>query len=124
MTRDKIGMLLSVGCLIHCILFPLILPMIPLLGFTVEHQAMWHIVLLIPIVIIAIIAFIPGYKKHKLAEILVTAFVGIICLIISGIMELVDVDSHALTVLGSINLVLAHYLNHKHSCKCDHHHAS
>lgn len=121
MTRDKIGIILSIGCLIHCILFPLIFPMIPLLGFTLEHQAMWHIGLLIPIVIIAIVAFIPGYRKHKLPEILVIAFIGICFLVSSGVLEAYGIETGALTVLGSLNLVFAHYLNHKHSCKCDHH---
>ena len=39
MNKDKIGIFLSLGCLIHCVLGPLILPILPLFGLTIEHEA-------------------------------------------------------------------------------------
>ena len=125
MNKDKIGIILSIGCLIHCILTPLIIPMLPLFGLAVEHEAFVHLILGSVVLTIAAITFIPGYLKHKDIFIMIAGFSGALIVMATGIGELLSHESYTIfTVLGSIVLVISHYLNHKLSCECLHHHAT
>jgi hypothetical protein len=123
MTKDKIGIALSVGCLIHCILMPLILPLLPLFGLVTRHGFLFHIVMAAIIGVVAYFAFRNGYKKHKVMFPPTIGFMGVLSLFVGGLAELIHVDSIALvtTICGSILLVTAHYFNHKLSCSCKHH---
>lgn len=125
MNKDKLGIILSVGCLIHCILTPLVIPVLPLLGLTMEHEAFVHLILGSAVLIIAATTFIPGYLKHRDIFIMIAGFIGALTVMTTGIGELFNHESYTIfTISGSVILVISHYLNHKLSCECSHHHAT
>lgn len=121
---DKCGVILSVGCLIHCVLLPIILPLLPLLGFVVGHDGKFHLFLSAIIVSTAVMALIPGYLKHKRALPLFFGFWGVSFILVGGVAELFDKDNFNTiipTMIGSCFMVGSHYLNHRFSCLCSHH---
>jgi len=121
---DKLGIFLSFACVLHCILLPIILPLLPFIGFAFDHNGLFHVYLSIIIVAIACITLMPGYLKHHNPEPLGLAFIAACILILSGIIEMKI--GHTLqitlaTVAGSCSMIWAHYTNHKNLCACEHH---
>jgi len=120
---DKVGSVLSIGCAVHCILTPIIIPLLPMLGFFIGHDGYFHLILSALIVGIAALALIPGYLKHHNLAPIISASIGIVLIVSMGIFEhftesiLVIVP----TIVGSSLIVLGHYLNHLSKCECEHH---
>jgi len=113
---DRLGILLSGACLIHCVVvmgLPLILPA---MTFFV-HSPWIHRVFAVFIMLITPMAFIPGYRVHGMNRIIILAYLGV-----GGILMGVFSDgfvseylSHGISVVGSILLVTAHAQNLRHS---------
>jgi len=127
MNKDKLGIALSIGCLAHCILTPIILPILPIFfGFVGNlHGYAIHLWMAIIVSSIAIVAtfgkLISG--EHKKFFPAVLAIIGSCILIVGGIIENEDnlFILLPITISGSICIILAHHLNHKYSCYCNHH---
>jgi uncharacterized membrane protein YeaQ/YmgE (transglycosylase-associated protein family) len=102
---------------------PLVLPLIPLVGLTMKHGFLFHIIIATVIGIVAYLAFRSGFKKHGNSLPTVIGSIGVLLLLIGGALELLHLDGTALmtTVFGSMLLITAHYRNHKYSCSCKHH---
>lgn len=123
-TLDKVGMIISIGCMIHCILLPVVLPLLPLLGLIIGHDGYFHLMLGGLIVLTAVLALIPGIHKHHKMLPLYLGFQGIGLIMAGGVGELTgfpEIASAILTIAGSCLMVSAHYLNHKYTCACVHH---
>jgi MerC mercury resistance protein len=113
---DRLGIAFSSACIVHCVMvafLPLFFP-----ALTVYTHSTWvHIIVGVIILFTSPLAFIPGYRKHGLSWVIGTAFVGLF-LILAGIMmehKVSDQISHAVSILGSLTLVLAHAKNIQHS---------
>ena len=125
---DKIGMVLSIGCVIHCIVLPFVIPLLPFLGFMFDHGSNFHLILAGIIALIASIAFVPGYLKHKSFAPSIVALIGIATIIGTGLIEKFD-EHHAnhpslliiTMAVGSVFIVIGHWGNHILSCRCKHH---
>ena len=120
---DKMGMALSIGCAIHCMLMPIIIPMLPAIGFVFGHDSKFHIILAFIIISVAGIALLFGYQKHKVNKPLIYASIGCVLSLTTGIVEhyLEHIMITVITILGSMFVAFAHYLNHKYLCRCKHH---
>ena len=121
---DTLGVILSIGCMLHCLLLPIILPTLPLLGFAIGHDGYFHLVLSVLIVGVASLALLPGYYKHKSFMPIKLGTIGIVILISAGILETIiesNIMITLITVIGSIFVTSAHIINHKILCKCSHH---
>ena len=121
---DKIGRVVSFGCMIHCILTPIVLPLLPMMGFLVGYDSHFHLILSGVITLIAGLALIPGYFKHRVSKPLAIGIAGIITIIGCGFIEHIEpTNPYVLptTIYGSALIILSHYLNHKLACKCEHH---
>lgn len=117
---DVVGMVLSIGCVIHCLLFPIILPLLPFIGFTFNHESGFHLILAAIISFTAALALAMGYRKHKMYGPLVLASFGVVLITIMGIAEIFTESPIiiAITVVGSAFIIMGHYFNHKYLCKC------
>lgn len=125
---DRLGLCLSVACLIHCLATPVLLIALPSLSFlVVEHDhahglehghELLHQVLLVILPLLAVLAFIPGYRMHGKRQVFYWAFPGIVALAI-GVILAHDYAALAtgITIFGSVLLVRAHLLNRK-ECAC------
>jgi hypothetical protein len=117
---DRLGLCLSLVCLIHCILTPILLLSIPSLMLIEESGAheWFHRGLFAILPVLAIAAFIPGYLRHKDKRVFFWGAPGI-ALLATGILVFEgQMGPQALTTIaGSLFLIRAHLLN-RHLCAC------
>lgn len=126
--RDRLGICLSMLCLIHCLLTPVIVGLLPvgtLLGF---WQHGFHEVFLIIVPVVALVAFIPGWRTHRDARVWGWGAAGVGLLILGVLIaERLGHGSQLVgpafwselffTSLGGLCLIRAHWLN-RELCVC------
>jgi hypothetical protein len=112
MMWDKIGVSLSGLCLIHCLVLPLVAAVMPWLGGVIEDERI-HLLFAAVTVPVALIAFIPGYLRHRRRSVLALGLVGAALLLLGSVgHDVVGHDwEHTVTVLGGMSLVAGHLLN-------------
>ena len=114
---DKIGIILSGLCAIHCTMTPLVLLFLPALGKIFQSES-FHITMFLIITPVALFTFINCYKQHKSKFILGLGLFALSCLT-GGL--LVEEYSHdlekGLTVLGTACIIVAHVMNIR-TCRC------
>lgn len=117
---DRLGLCLSLLCLIHCILTPIMLLLIPSLMLIEESGAheWFHRGLFAVLPIFAIAAFIPGYLRHRDKRVFYWGTPGLVLLAIGIIVFEGQMGPQALaTIAGSLFLIRAHILN-RQLCAC------
>jgi len=62
--RDWLGMVASIGCAIHCAAMPFVIAYLPALGLSFLADESFHKWMALICFLIAIVAFIPGIRKH------------------------------------------------------------
>jgi MerC mercury resistance protein len=110
---DRIGVAASVVCLIHCLLLPLAVPLLPLLAGFAEAESV-HQGLLVLLSVCAVLAFVPGYRTHRALSVLAYGGLGV-ALLVGGalahdlaVLEGLDTP---LTVIGGVVLIVTHLVN-------------
>lgn len=126
--RDRLGIALSMLCLIHCLLTPAIVGLLPvgaMLGF---WQHGFHEVFLIVVPLVALIAFVPGWRAHRDGRVWSWGASGV-ALLIAGVMVAEAMGHDApmtwpalltellFTSVGGACLIRAHMLN-RALCVC------
>jgi drug/metabolite transporter (DMT)-like permease len=110
---DKLGIGLSVLCLLHCIFLPILLAIVPLLTGSIG-DSFFHGVLLIVIAPLAMASWSKGLRKFELSAVLVLGLTGLSFLL--GALWVPEGTAHStVTCLGGMLVVIAHWLNLK-SC--------
>jgi hypothetical protein len=109
---DQLAVALSGLCLLHCLLLPFVVAVLPFLGqFSDDHL---HAEMLIVVIPVSVVALALGYRRHRHTGVVVAGIAGIAVLTIGGTVAhsayglLAD---RALTVVGSITLAFTHYRN-------------
>lgn len=109
---DQVAVALSGLCLLHCLLLPLLVAVLPFLGqWSDDHL---HAEMLIIVVPVSVIALVLGYRRHRHSGIVIAGLIGLGILIVGGTIAhsayglLAD---RALTVVGSLTLAATHYRN-------------
>lgn len=113
---DRLGVLASFACLIHCLALPLLLPLLPALAL-VPHGGV-HIALLLPIVGLSLLAIVPGYRCHGLLRVVVLAGIGVTLCTAAVVAETafgIESLDVPLTAAGGLMLVSAHLINLHHT---------
>ena len=123
---DKIGIILTTTCLIHCIVVPLILPFLSLVGLSFFASEKFENYFIIGTLILASLSLVLGYvKHHKKWYPLITLFMAaVICLFAH---ESADQQmKHVIISIGALLIISSHFLNLRlcKSCEsksCSHH---
>jgi hypothetical protein len=115
-TLDKVGIVGSGACVAHCLLIPVLAFASPSISSFLENE--WiHKGLLIALIPISLIAFLRSQKIHKKNRPVILGAVGVASLILAVLLERLHIEipysEQALTTLGSILLISAHYINIK-----------
>lgn len=122
MTLDKLGIVASIGCLIHCMLVPVIIPLLPILGLTNNHGGEFHLWMVLVVGVIGFPAVIIGVGKHEDPRPIMGFSLGFLNLGFAGLCELYHLVPEGMvvimTILGSIAIIGSHWWNHTLSCKC------
>jgi len=118
---DRLGGLASAACAVHCVLVSALPAILPLagLGWLGGETTDWALVA--TAVLLALLAGLQGYRRHRSRGTLV-AFVGGLTLIIAGhLIEAGDAGhrwSLMLLLSGAATLVTAHVRNLRRSRAC------
>lgn len=118
---DKLGIAFSGACVVHCIVVAFLPLFFPALA-TLTHESWIHIIVGVIILFTSPLAFIPGYRKHGLSWIVLTAITGLLLILLGILLEgkLEDTITHGVSILGSLVLVFAHVKNLQHSHRHNH----
>jgi hypothetical protein len=129
-TADITGAVLSQLCLVHCLLLPVLVGLLPSLSWTeVLGGEMFHLLILILATPVAIFALLQGFRKHGSSR---PAIFGAAALgILWGVFCMEESLNHdlvaAFNVMGGLMMAWAHWQNWTltsgdcdSSCSCDH----
>jgi len=110
---DRWGQALSLLCMAHCLVLPLVLGALPaVMGQALEETPI-HLGMVVLATIVAGVSFVPGFRRHGDGRVLVLAVLGLGVLGLAHLLEHEGAAETAVTVLGATVLVLAHGLNHR-----------
>lgn len=118
---DKFSISLSILCAIHCLALPLLLVALPSLGALQLQNEAFHIWMLIAVIPISIYALTMGCKKHQRYRLFLWGFSGLTLMILAVLLNhelLGESGEKALTLLGAVFVVIAHWGNFK---RCQQH---
>ncbi|EHR40229.1 MULTISPECIES: MerC domain-containing protein [Alishewanella] len=115
---DKFGIMVTSLCAIHCILLPVILPVLPLLGLTAAHNhAFEGFVLLFTMVLGFITLFIGFHRYHRKLYPFYSLFLGGF---IYWQRDAWGHDyEHVILVIGASLVVFAHIMNMRLCNQCN-----
>lgn len=108
---DRVGVVASTLCVIHCLVSPVVALLLPIV---VATEGLTHRVLALAVVSFALLAFVPGYKQHREVTVLVLGVLGI-GLIWTAVLLPETLGGETvetiLTMSGGITMVAAHFRN-------------
>lgn len=125
LSLDNLGIIASVGCLIHCAALPFVVAFLPVmgLGWLDSHES--HQYLAAFIIGFAILAVVPAYFRHRRTEVLVAMIVGM-SLVVTGALFIHHIAGEQwelpLMITGNLTLVAAHWRNKMLVKCCAHEH--
>jgi hypothetical protein len=124
---DRLAMVLSSLCILHCIATPLLLVAVPsLAAYSIFSGETLHHALLFFILPVGLLALTLGFRHHKQAWVLSMGIIGLVLLcspmlLESPLMAPLHIDLHDLgensetyiTIVASIFVVIAHTANYR-----------
>ncbi|MDH5344410.1 MAG: MerC domain-containing protein [Gammaproteobacteria bacterium] len=109
---DQVAVALSGLCLLHCLLLPFLVAVLPFLAQFGDNHL--HAEMLVVVIPVSMVALALGFRRHRHGGIVFTGIVGLAILTIGGTIAHsaygLSAD-RALTVIGSITLAITHYRN-------------
>lgn len=116
---DKAAVALSGLCLLHCLLLPVIITLLPFLDrFSDRHL---HAEILIIVLPVSLIALTLGFRRHADKRVVGLGIAGLLLLLVGATLAhnlFGVVADRMLTIAGSVILALAHYRNSRLSRGC------
>ncbi|MFD2167195.1 MerC domain-containing protein [Thalassotalea euphylliae] len=115
---DRIGIAATSLCALHCILLPILLPALPLLGLTFLADHTWEHVFLILTAVLGTIALFSGFKRyHKRLYPFYLLYLGVAVYWIKH--DFPEEYQPIFIICGALLIVGAHFINMKlcNSCK-------
>ena len=118
---DKLGIVVSATCAVHCLLVGLLPFALPLMD-TFFHSPWFHILFVAMVVFITPMAFGHHFQRHGFSFVIKLALVGVAGILTGAALEPVSSElvSHGVSMFGSFFLVSAHVLNLRHQRKHKH----
>jgi hypothetical protein len=109
---DRVGIGLSGICAIHCLLVPVIVALIPLWPAFEEYHEYTHLIFFIAI---APAVYLSLRKKHHSPKITIYLLAGLSVIFLAWFFnaELGEYGEAGITLIGSILLIMGHWLNYK-----------
>jgi carbon starvation protein CstA len=112
--KDQLGATCSGLCIVHCLAVPVILAAggLGALGEVMASKA-FHVAMLLPVALFALISFPGGYCRHRRLGPGVVVAVGLSLLVIAQIAP--HHWERLITSSGGLLIVAAHLTNHRYS---------
>jgi len=115
---DRIGIAATSLCALHCILLPILLPALPLLGLSFLADHTWEHIFLILTAVLGTIALFSGFKKyHKKLYPFYLLYLGVAIYWIKH--DFSAEQQPYFIITGALLIVAAHFINMKlcNSCR-------
>jgi hypothetical protein len=122
MHADRLGMVASILCFIHCILTPIAVSLLAVGVHYIPSEEKVHRVLAIFVAVLGAVAILFGYRRHRRRRVLLLISGGVLLIFATAYFgdrlpsHLVEV---AITMMGSSLMIAGHFLNHTFCKKCD-----
>ena len=122
---DKFAVMLSGICILHCLLAPVVLTLLPILSVSAfVEDLVFHKLMLWLVLPTSAIALVLGCRKHRDFSILLTGAAGMLMLILIAFWahSLLSANGEKIaTTAAGILLAFSHYLNYRacNSISCD-----
>jgi hypothetical protein len=119
-TLDTLGVAASSLCLVHCLLMPLVILMLPALSASIVHNEATHYLLAVFVTIFCLTAVVPGYLRHSRKEVLFLMLVGLSLVLFATFVAgpvLGESWEVPLISVGNLLVVGAHVFNRR-LCSC------
>ncbi|RZQ55438.1 MerC domain-containing protein [Pseudidiomarina tainanensis] len=106
---DKTGMWVTTLCALHCLLLPVILPMLSLIGLSFIGEELLERVILGTSILLGLVALISGIRQHA-------RFYPLVLLIAGGFIywhkdSLGEMGEPVIILLGASLIIAAHWVN-------------
>lgn len=111
---DHAAIVLSGLCLLHCLLLPFVIAVLPLLSRVNESH--FHAQMLIVVIPVSVVAFALGFRRHARKAIIAWGIAGVAVLVFGATFAHANYGATAdsfLTMIGAIVLATAHYFNNR-----------
>lgn len=111
---DRLGIALSVVCLVHCLTLPLAIAALPLVAAQWLHTSTFHAAMALALLPVALLAVVPGLRLHGRASVAAAMVAGLSLLstaAFAGERLLSREWEIGLTLAGGAILVTAHAVN-------------
>jgi hypothetical protein len=122
MRADRLGIIASALCFVHCILTPVLLSMSAVWVHYLPSEEKFHRGLAVAVAAIGGFALVRGYRKYRRARVLLLMGCGLSS-IFAGAYWGDHLPSHsaevAVTMTGSCLMIAAHFINHTFCRNCD-----
>ncbi|TQV72104.1 MerC domain-containing protein [Aliikangiella marina] len=119
---DKTAIGLSFLCVVHCLILPLLLILVPSSTLQMFSDEGFHQGILIAVFISSFTALTIGFKKHKQISIVYWISAGLMILFSAALLGhdlLGEYAEKILTVLGAAIIAIGHIKNYKTCCHSD-----
>jgi hypothetical protein len=111
---DRLGITMSVVCLVHCLALPFAIAALPLVAAQWLQASGFHVAMAIALLPIALLAVLPGLRMHGRRSVAAAMAAGLSLLSTAAFADeavLAHEWAVALTVAGGAILVAAHAVN-------------
>lgn len=119
---DRLGIIASAACFVHCILTPVVLSFATVWAHFLPSEERFHRTLAVLIAAIGGFAVLSGYRRHRRVRVLLLMAAGLF-FIFAGAYWGDRLPSHlaevAITLIGSCLMITAHLTNHTFCKSCD-----
>jgi uncharacterized membrane protein YfcA len=119
---DRLGVIASTACVIHCLLAPIILSLLAVYAHFLPSEEHTHRVLAVLVTLLGALAIVTGYQRHKKPLVLLLMGAGL-TLIFVGAFAGDRFHSHwsevSITLAGSCCMIAAHRQNHTFCRNCE-----
>lgn len=115
---DRIGIVCSGICSLHCLICPIVLALFPIFGATIFANELYERIFLVISAILALSSICFGYAKHRKMFIFSILSAGFFFFAIGQMFEHQTIGLTAMVFGGTINSV-AHYINYRLCRSCD-----
>lgn len=119
---DRLAIAFSAVCLVHCLLLPLSVTLVPILGLHLIGHGAFHDLMLIVVLPTSLAAFGLGCRRHGQGSVAWIGGLGLAMLVVASLaVDTVwgaEAERH-LTMAGGIVLAAAHVLNFRYCRRAD-----
>ena len=112
---DRAAIAMAVVCGIHCLVTPILLVLLPVVGTTFWANGDFHFWMVVLVVPTTVLAAISGFRKHRDRMVAICATIGLLFLISATARETLAADSRSDADLAAASLLIA---DSAHTAEC------